>query len=92
MVALTQQEKTVVDLFRSLQPARRRQVLLEMARTNPDAWKGFQARGEEKMRELARREKLDWDGMDDQQRQDFVERQFDGEGSSGLKYFRPLTH
>ena len=78
MIALTQKEKAVVDMFRALQPARRRHVLLEMARADSDAWKRFQARGEEKMRELARREKLDWDRMDDQERQDFVERQFDG--------------
>lgn len=78
MVALTQQEKAVVELFRALQPARRRSVLLEMARADSDAWKGFQTRGEERLRELARREKLDWDKMNDQERQDFVERQFDG--------------
>lgn len=75
MVALTQQEKAVVDLFRSLQPARRWRVLLEMARSDSAAWKGFQTQGEEKMRGLARRENMDWDRMDDQERQDFVERQ-----------------
>ena len=78
MVALTQEERKVVELFQSLQPGRRRSVLLEMARSDSESWKRFQMQGEEKLRTLARQENLDWDHMDDQQRQDFVERQFDG--------------
>jgi hypothetical protein len=79
MVALTPQEQRIVELFRDLDPKRRRLVLLEMAQADPDAWKRFQGTGEAKLRELARQQGLDWDGMDDQQRQDFVEGLVDGD-------------
>jgi hypothetical protein len=73
MVALTQDEKKVVELFRSLDPNRRRFVLMEMARADVDGWKRFQSQGESRLRELARQKGLDWDQFDDQKRQDFVE-------------------
>lgn len=81
MVALTQQEKQVVELFRSLDPKRKRFVLLEMARADLDGWKRFQQLGEVRLRELATQRGLDWDRMDDEQRQDFVEGIADGEGA-----------
>ncbi len=79
MVALTQEERKVIDLFRSLKPGRRRHVLLEMARSDSHGWKQFQAQGEEKLRALAHQGGLDWDQMDEQQRQDFVEKHLDGD-------------
>jgi len=78
MVALTQQEKQVVDLFRRLEPGRRRYVLLEMAQTDPEAWKRYQSQGELRLRALARQMGLDWDQMDDLEKQDFVEHELDG--------------
>jgi hypothetical protein len=81
MVALTQQEKQVVELFRSLDPKRKRFVLLEMARADLGGWKRFQQSGEVRLRELATQRGLDWDRMDDEQRQDFVEEIADGEGA-----------
>ncbi len=81
MVALTQDEKKVVELFRSIDPNRRRFVLLEMARADVDGWKQFQTQGEARLRELANQKGLDWDQMDDQHRQDFVEDLADGEAA-----------
>ena len=80
MEALNQQEIQVVELFRQLAPDRRRYVLLEMTRAEPDAWRRFQGPGEARLRELARQQGLDWEQLDDQSRQDFVERLVDGDG------------
>jgi hypothetical protein len=79
MIALNQQEKQVVESFRQLQPQRRRYVLLEMTRADAEAWKQFRAKGEARLREAAHQKALDWDAMDDQQRQDFVEAFLDSE-------------
>jgi hypothetical protein len=81
MVAFTQQEQKVIELFRSLEPQRRTAVLLEMARTDKGAWKNFQAEGEQRLRELANQKGLDWDRLSDEQRQEFVEELLDGEGA-----------
>ena len=81
MVALTNQEKQVVELFRRIEPGRRRYVLLEMTKSDPDGWKRFQAKGESRLRELAKQKGVDWNSLNDQQRQDFVERELDGDPS-----------
>ena len=73
MVALTEQERQVVELFRSLDPRRRRYVLLEIARADLNGWRRYQREGEAQLRELARRKGLHWDHLDDEQRQDFIE-------------------
>jgi len=78
MSTLTQQEKQVVDSFRSLDPVRRRYVLLEMARGDTKAWSRFRSQGEATFREAARQQGLDWDPMDEGQRQEFVEEFLDG--------------
>src|ERR1039458_9346134 len=80
MAVLTQQERQVVEQFRQLEPLRRRYVLLEMARTDADGWKQFQKQGESRLRELAAQKGLDWNQLDDQQRQNFVEEFLDGDG------------
>lgn len=72
MVALTEQEQQVVSLFQRLPPERRRLVILEMARTDPDGWKRLRPLGEQRLRELAAARGKSWERMDDQQRQDFV--------------------
>jgi hypothetical protein len=78
MATLTQQEKQVLDSFRSLDPARRRYVLLELAHGDADAWSRLRPQGESTLQEAARQRGLDWDHMDDRQRQDFVEEFLDG--------------
>ncbi len=78
MSTLTPQEKQVVDSFRRLDPGRRRYVLLEMAKADSNAWSRFRDQGEAALREAARRKGLDWDRMDDRQRQEFVEEFLDG--------------
>lgn len=79
MIALTQKEKQVVELFRQLEPERRRAVLLELGQADSGAWKRFQGQGESRLRELALQAGLDWDRMDDGQRQDFIEGLVDGD-------------
>lgn len=81
MVALTRQEQQVVELFRRLDPGRRRIVLLELVQANAEAWKRYQEQGEARLRALARDRGLDWDAMDEQARQDFVEDVMDGEAA-----------
>ena len=81
MIALTDQEKRVVEMFRSLDPQRRRHVLLEMVRAHADGWKQFQDQAEARLRELARASGVDWDQLDDEQRQDFIERLNDSEAA-----------
>ena len=81
MVALTRQEQQVVELFRRLDPGRRRIVLLELVRANAEAWKRYREQGESRLRALARDRGLDWDAMDEQARQDFVEDVMDGEAA-----------
>lgn len=79
MSALTQKEQEVVELFRRLDPGRRRVVLLELAQTDDDAWKRFRCQGEGRLCELARQKGLTWDQMDDEQRQDFIEELVEGD-------------
>lgn len=80
MVALTEQEQQVVSLFQRLPPERRRLVILETARTDPDGWKRFRPRGERRLRELAAARGKNWVRMDDQKRQDFVAELLDEDG------------
>jgi len=80
MTPLTPQEKQVVNSFRRIAPGRRRYVLLEMARTAPDAWTRFREPAETQLRDEARRRGLDWDQMTDDERQDFVEQFMDDAG------------
>ncbi|HKQ49356.1 MAG TPA: hypothetical protein VJZ71_14895 [Phycisphaerae bacterium] len=79
MISFTQQEKQVVELFRQLDPGRRRAVLFEMAQADSNGWKQYQAKGESRLRELAREKGLDWDRLNDDQRQDFIEELVDGD-------------
>ncbi len=81
MSTLNAQEQQVVESFRQLKPGRRWHVLLELARANPDAWKQFQSEGESRLRDAARQNGLDWELMDDRQRQDFIEEYLDGNAS-----------
>jgi hypothetical protein len=73
MVALTPQEKQVIDLFQQLPADRQRYVMLEMFRTDPDRWSAHQKEGEQALRNHASKRGLDWDKLDEDQRQDFVE-------------------
>jgi hypothetical protein len=53
MVALTPQEKDVVDRFQQLPPERQRYLMLVMFRTDPDRWRCYQADGEQQLRRRA---------------------------------------
>jgi hypothetical protein len=72
MVALTEQERDVVDRFNQLPPERRRYVMLAMFGTDADGWRQHQAKGEQRLRTLAAERGFQWDLLDDDQRQDFV--------------------
>lgn len=72
MVALTPQEKDVVARFQQLPPERQRYLMLVMFRTDADRWRRYQAEGEQRLRGLAAERGLDWDRLDDEQRQEFV--------------------
>jgi TRAP-type C4-dicarboxylate transport system substrate-binding protein len=73
MVALTQQEQEVVDQFNRLPPERQRRVMLAMFSTDANRWKKYQDQGEQQLRRLATERGLDWEKLDDEQRQDFVD-------------------
>lgn len=73
MVALTQQEREVVDLFQRLPLERQREVMLAMFHTDPDRWRRYQPEGEAELRKLAAERGLDWDKLDDDGRQNFVD-------------------
>lgn len=76
MVALTQEEKDVVARFQKLPPERQWQVMLVMLGTGPDRWKHYQKEGEQQLRRLATERGLDWDVLDDEQRENFVDALF----------------
>lgn len=79
MISLTQQERQVIEMFRQLEPERRRAVLLEMVQADGNSWKQYQAKGVSRLRELAREQGQDWDSMSDDQKQDFIEELVGGE-------------
>jgi hypothetical protein len=72
MVALTDEEKDVIDRFRQLPPERQRNVMLAMFGADPDGWKKYQSQGEQQFSRMASERGLDWASMSDEQRQDFV--------------------
>jgi hypothetical protein len=74
MVALTKQEKEVVDRFEQLPPDRQRYIMLLMFRSNPGRWRHYQSEGEQHLRNLAADHGKDWEQLNDEQRQDFVNR------------------
>ncbi|HEY8751721.1 MAG TPA: hypothetical protein VIM11_27320 [Tepidisphaeraceae bacterium] len=73
MVALTNQEKQIVDSFQKLPADRRAQVILALAGTDSGGWARYHPQGEARLRELAAAQGLNWDSMSDELRQDFVE-------------------
>lgn len=72
MIALTAQEKEVVDRFLQLPPERRGPVMAAMFTTDADRWRSYRPDGEARLRELASLKGLNWDSLDDEQRLDFV--------------------
>ena len=73
MVALTNHERQIVDLFQKVPPERRSQVILALAGTDANGWARHQSEGEARLRQFAREREMDWDLMSDEQRQDFIE-------------------
>ena len=72
VVALTDQEKELVDQFQQLPPERQRYLMLQRFCTNADRWQRYQTEGEEQLRKLAAQRGQDWDKLNDEQRQDLV--------------------
>jgi hypothetical protein len=72
MVALTQEEKRVVELFQRLPAERRPYVMLLMAGADADGWKRHQKEGAERLRALASGRGIDWDRLTEDEREDFV--------------------
>ena len=73
MVALSDQERQVLDIIGTLSAERRRIVLYELARDSREAWERNTAYAEEQLRRLAGERGQDWDRMDDEQRLQFVD-------------------
>lgn len=73
MVTLNEQERQVLDIIGTLSAERRRLVLYELARDSKEAWRQNAAYAEQQMHRLAGERGQDWDQMDDQQRQRFVD-------------------
>ena len=72
MVALTAQEKQVLDVIGTLPPDRRRLLLYELAKDSEAAWQRNTSYAEAQLGKLAAARGMDWVQMDDEQRQDFV--------------------
>ncbi len=73
MVTLNEQERQVLDIISTLSTDRRRLVLYELARDSEDAWQRNTAYAEQQIRTLAGKRGQDWDRMNDEQRQRFVD-------------------
>ena len=73
MSPLTHQEKDVVNRFQQLPPDGQRRVMLSMFHTDAEGWRRYQAQGNERFRELAAASGIDWDILDDEQRQEFID-------------------
>jgi hypothetical protein len=73
MVALTEQERQVLDIIGTLPADRRRLVLYELAKDSEQSWQRNTAYAEEQLRRLAAERGQTWDDMNDQQRQMLVD-------------------
>jgi hypothetical protein len=73
MVTLNDQERQVVDIIGTLPADRRRLVLYELAKDSRKAWQQNAAYAEDQLRRLAGERGENWDQMDDEQRQRFVD-------------------
>ena len=73
MVTLNEQERQVLDIIGTLSAERRRLVLYELARDSKEAWQQNAAYAEQQLHRLAGERGQDWDRMDDQRRQQFVD-------------------
>jgi len=73
MVTLNEQERQILDIIGTLSAERRRLVLYELARDSQEAWHQNTAYAEQQLRRLAGERGLDWDQMDDERRQRFID-------------------
>jgi hypothetical protein len=78
MVALSGDEKRIIELFEQLAPDRRARLILKLAGADPHGWERFQSEGEARLRQTARSRGKDWDAMTEDERQDFIEVFLDG--------------
>lgn len=80
MVTLNEQKQQVVDIIGTLPPERRRLMLYELAKDSQQAWQRNCAYAEQQLRRLAAERGENWDQMNDEQRQRFVDDLLHGEG------------
>ena len=73
MVTLNEQERQVLDIIGTLSAERRRLVLYELAKDSKEAWEQNAVYAEQQLRRLAGERGQDWDRMDDERRQRFVD-------------------
>jgi hypothetical protein len=73
MVTMNEQERHVLDIIGTLSAERRRLVLYELARDSKEAWQRNTDYAEQQMRRLAGERGQDWDWMNDEQRQRFID-------------------
>ncbi len=73
MAALQITDDQIVDLVRQLPPATRADLLLKLSTAGRQSRTEIRTRMERRIREVCRERGLDWDSMDDEARQDFVE-------------------
>jgi hypothetical protein len=72
MVVLNANEKQVLDLIYNIPADRRRLILYELAKGSETAWQKNTTLAETQLHKLAAERGINWDEMDDDQRQDFV--------------------
>ena len=78
MVALSGDEKRIIELFGQLTPDRRARIILTLAGAGPHGWERFQSEGEGRLRQIAHSQGKNWDTMTEDERQDWVEAFLDG--------------
>ncbi|HKY53727.1 MAG TPA: hypothetical protein VJM08_05435 [Anaerolineales bacterium] len=74
MVTLTLSDKQVVELVKQLPPDSKQAVLNILISERALWWDLTVAQGEEKLRKLAAQQGLDWDGLSENEREDFVDK------------------
>jgi hypothetical protein len=72
MVTLALSDQQIVDLVKQLPPISRQTVLDALIAERELWWDMTLSKGEEKLRKLATQHGLDWNGMSENEREDFV--------------------
>jgi len=73
MVTLTLSDQQIVDLVKQLPPMAKQTVLDVLLAEREAWWDMTLAKGEEKLRKLARQRGLDWNKMSEDERDNFID-------------------